>query len=108
MIDALSAQSAVDTALLATRAQAPTVKPGPDIEKTAREFEAMFVSEMMTHMFETVEVDPMFGGGHGEQMFRSFMVQEYGKKIAEGPGIGISDRIRSMMIEMQQRQTING
>lgn len=72
------------------------------IGQTAKEFESMFVSEMLSHMFAGLETDPVFGGGHGEDMFRSMLVTEYGKEIAKGPGLGISDQIQKMMIEMQQ------
>jgi peptidoglycan hydrolase FlgJ len=77
----------------------------PAIRKAAQEFEAMFVSEMLGHMFEGVGTDPMFGGGKGEEIFRSLLVNEYGRKVAEGPGIGISGQIQRMMIEMQQQET---
>ncbi|MDD9901799.1 MAG: rod-binding protein [Alphaproteobacteria bacterium] len=74
------------------------------IEKAAKDFEAMFLSEMVSHMFSGLETDPMFGGGKGEEIFRSMMVQEYGKMIADGPGIGVSDQIMKAMIDMQSVQ----
>lgn len=80
-----------------------------DPEKTkaaAKEFEAVFVSQMLSHMFEGVGNDPMFGGGHGQDMFRSMLLQEYGKKMASGKGIGISDQMQKMMIQMQQQQPL--
>ena len=40
------------------------------IDETAQDFEAMFVTEMMRPMFDTVEVDQTFGGGKGEEVFR--------------------------------------
>jgi Rod binding domain-containing protein len=74
------------------------------VKATAKEFEAVFVSEMLSHMFEGIEVDKEFGGGAGETMFRSMMVQEYGKQMTKGGGLGISDQIQKMMIQMQQQQ----
>ena len=71
---------------------------------TAKEFEGVFVSEMMSHMFESVGTDPVFGGGAGEDMFRGMLVQEYGKQMAKGNGIGISDQLQKMMIQMQQQK----
>jgi len=53
------------------------------IDKTAQDFEAMFATQMLQPMFETVQVDGTFGGGHGEEVMRSFMMQEYGKIIAK-------------------------
>ncbi len=74
-----------------------------DIEKAAKDFDGSFLSEMLSHMFDGLDVDPMFGGGHGEEMFRGMLVSEYGKQIAAGPGIGISKQIQGMMIDMQQK-----
>lgn len=73
------------------------------IKKAARDFEAMFMSEMMGHMFNGVKTDPMFGGGHGEDMFRSMMVQEYGKSMASSPqGTALSQQLERAMIQMQE------
>lgn len=71
------------------------------IEKTAKEYEGMFLAEMLSHMFSGIDVDPEFGGGKGEEMFRSLLVQEYGKKIAEGPGLGIAAKVKEVMIQAQ-------
>ena len=50
------------------------------------------------------ETDPTFGGGQGEKMFKSMLVNEYGKMIAHsGNGFGLSDQIQKAMIEMQQK-----
>ena len=65
------------------------------IREAAAEFEALFLSEMMNHMFAGVDVDPMFGGGSGEQMFRGMMIQEYGKMMSRTHnGIGLADPIQ--------------
>ena len=78
----------------------------PDVKTkaAAQDFEAVFLSEIFSHMFEGLNVDPMFGGGSGEKMFRGMMVQEYGKMMAKGGGIGISDQLQKMMIQMQAKQ----
>ena len=70
----------------------------------SKDFEAVFISEMMNHMFEGVGTDPVFGGGQGEDMFRGMLIQEYGKKMASGPGIGIADQLQKVMIQMQQQK----
>lgn len=90
--------SLIDTGALTLNTQPVAT---PKTEKAAKEFEAMFVSEMLNHMFEGVGTDPIFGGGHGEEMFRSLMVREYGQKMTEGHGIGIADQMKRMLIQMQ-------
>jgi Rod binding domain-containing protein len=72
------------------------------IEKSAKEFEGMFLSEMVSHMFDTVAVDPMFGGGEGEETWRGMLVDEYSKHIVQNGGIGLSDAIKIQMIQMQE------
>lgn len=73
------------------------------IDETAREFEAMFMSEMMKPMFESVPVNSQFGGGKGEEIFRSFLREEYGKNLAENGGLGIADLVRQQLIEIQSK-----
>jgi peptidoglycan hydrolase FlgJ len=76
----------------------------PKDKAAAKEFEAMFMSEMFNHMFEGVDTGSAFGGGgQGEKMFRSMLIQEYGKTMAKGKGIGISDQIQKFMIETQEK-----
>jgi len=60
-----------------------------EFDKTAKEFEAMFVAEMMKPMFDGLETDGAFGGGKGEEIFRGFLIEEYGALIADSGAIGI-------------------
>lgn len=71
-------------------------------EKSAQEFEAFFLSQMLTHMFSGIKADGMFGGGHGEEMFKSLMVDEYGKMMAKSGGVGIADQVKAQMLKSQE------
>jgi Rod binding domain-containing protein len=71
------------------------------IDKTATDFEGMFMSQMLQPMFEGLGVDPVFGGGHGEEVMRNFLVQEYGKAIAKNAHFGITDAVKKQMIATQ-------
>lgn len=73
------------------------------IEETAKEFEAMFMSEMMKPMFETVKVNKTFGGGKGEEIFGGFLREEYGKILAASGGLGIAQLVKEQLIEMQSK-----
>jgi len=75
------------------------------IKKTAKEFEAVFLSEMMSHMFDRVEVNDTFGGGHGEEMFRSMITKEYGKQMADRGGIGLANHVSEQMIRLQEMKS---
>ncbi len=72
-------------------------------DKAARQFEGVFLGEMMSQMFHGVGTDPLFGGGEGEKMFNDLLVRQYGQKMANtGQGIGIASTLKKMMIQMQE------
>ncbi len=73
-----------------------------DIDQSAKEFESMFIGEMLTPMFDTVPTDSEFGGGEAEGTWKSLMIQQYGKQVSAAGGIGLSDSIKAKMIEMQE------
>lgn len=72
--------------------------------RVGQEFEALFLSEMLAPVFEGIDADGLFGGGEGEKMFRSMMVQEYGKAIAQSGGVGIADAVQREILRMQENQ----
>jgi flagellar protein FlgJ len=67
----------------------------------AEDFEAVFISQMMEPMFKGIKTDGPFGGGNGEMIFRSLMIQEVGKEIAKSSGLGIADGVYREMLRMQ-------
>ncbi|MDD3288573.1 MAG: rod-binding protein [Alphaproteobacteria bacterium] len=80
-----------------------------NIDKAAEDFQAMFMSQMLKPMFDSVEVDDSFGGGHGEEVMRGLLVQEYGKSLAAGSNSYLSDAIKSEMLKAQEKsQSSNG
>jgi Rod binding domain-containing protein len=72
-----------------------------EINKVAKDFESVFLSQMLQHMFSQLEVDEWFGGGEAEEIYRSLMVDEYGKLISESGGIGVANYIRQQIVKMQ-------
>ncbi|MEJ0062798.1 MAG: rod-binding protein [Alphaproteobacteria bacterium] len=70
--------------------------------KAAKEFEAMFATQMLSPMWETVPVDEETGGGHGEEVFRTMMLQEYGKIVAAGDSLGLASTIKQQMLQHQE------
>lgn len=87
---------------------AKTSRIGAQSPETARkaavEFEGFFIAMALESMFSGIETDGLFGGGHGERVFRSMMLQEYGKSIAERSGIGIADAVQREIISLQEVQ----
>ncbi|KAA0591846.1 Rod binding domain-containing protein [Azospirillum lipoferum] len=74
-----------------TPATATPAAPNPAAaDKVAKEFEAMLVGQLMESMFAGMRESPLFGGGGpAEKPWRSMMLQEYGKAIAESGTLGI-------------------
>lgn len=73
------------------------------LERTAKDFEEVFMSQMLKPMWEGLETNEMFGGGPGEDVMREMMVQEYGKSMAESNGYPMSKDIMTEMIRMQEQ-----
>ena len=53
-------------------------------------------------MFSNLAVDPVFGGGSGETVYRSLLLQEYGKVAAERGGFGVAEAVQREMLRMQE------
>lgn len=68
----------------------------------AQDFEAFFLTRMMESMFDGVSTDGMFGGGEAEKMYRSLLLDEYGKEMAKLGGIGVQDQVMRTILEMQE------
>jgi Rod binding domain-containing protein len=100
LISSLRAPRTQDVPL--TQYDPAQIKNYDKIVEKAKEFESVFITEMMKPMFESVEVDPMFGGGNGEDVYRTMLTQEYGKKIAEGQSLGLADYVTSALIRAQE------
>ncbi|MEJ1968018.1 MAG: rod-binding protein [Rhizomicrobium sp.] len=93
-------------AMTALRGGLPTT-PGrttdPAAAKTAAEqFEGVFITQFLGEMFAGISSDGPTGGGQGEEMFRSLMIDEYGKQIAAQGGFGLSAAIQRELLKTQE------
>ena len=71
------------------------------IHKTATDFEASFLSQMLGHMFDGVETEAPFGGGAGEAMYKSFLTEAFAKQMAKSGGVGVAGDVQREMLKMQ-------
>jgi len=71
-------------------------------KKAASQFESVFISQFLGSMFEGISTDGPFGGGQGEEMFRSLMLDEYGKQIETQGGFGLSSAITRQLLHAQE------
>jgi Rod binding domain-containing protein len=90
---------------LANGTKAPTVRKGLDMKaakKVAQDFETFFASQVLEQMFSNIKTDGLFGGGHGEEMFRSLLLDSYAKKIGQTGGFGIGDQVMKSLLQHQE------
>lgn len=71
-------------------------------KQAAEDFEAVFISQMLQPMFDTVETDGMFGAGSAEETWRAIMVEEIGKQMAKAGGIGLAPVVEKEMLRLQE------
>lgn len=83
-------------------ASATANRPNAEAREAAEEFEALFLSQMLAPMFEGLQSDGPFGGGSSEEIYRSLMVEEYGKAIAKSGGVGIAEAVQREILKMQE------
>lgn len=98
----------IDTQALAQSGAMNRATPGAkvdpkSVDQAAKDFEAVFISQMLSHMWEGVKADETFGGGEAENTWRGMMVEQYGKQIASAGGIGMADELKAEMLRMQEQ-----
>lgn len=100
MIDTTSAQLAAS----APKAVAANAASPAQAKAVGKQFESMFLSQMLQHMFEGIKAENgPFGGGHAEAMFRPMLLDEYAKMISNRPGgIGLADQVTRSLLQNQE------
>lgn len=84
-------------------APAPATAKTSRMRETAEAFEASFLAQMLKPMFEGLRTDGPFGGGQGEETWRSFMIEAMAKQTVRSGGIGLADQVVSQMLKMQEQ-----
>lgn len=75
------------------------------MRRAAEDFEGVFIAQMLKPMFDSLPTDGPFGGGEGEAMWRSFMVDAVAKQTVRAGGLGLADDIMAEMIRLQEAQS---
>lgn len=71
------------------------------VDRAAKEFEALVLSEMLAPLFNSVETPGIAGGGPGEKAFSGLLQEEYAKAIAARGGFGIANQVKAALIGLQ-------
>ena len=91
-----------------TLAQSQPVKPpvatgnSAAAAKAAKDFESVFISQFLGSMFSGISTDGPTGGGEGEEMFRSLLIDQYGKSIEERGGFGLAAAVQREILKHQE------
>lgn len=94
-------QTAPDIAAKAAQAGRQSIQ---QIRKVAEDFESFYLSQMLQPMFQNLGAEEPFGGGPGEDIWRQFQVEEFGKAMAKTGGVGVADMVMKEMLKMQEIQ----
>ncbi|MBW4054566.1 MAG: flagellar biosynthesis protein FlgJ [Proteobacteria bacterium] len=85
-----------------------TEKQRQQAKKVSQDFEALFVGMMMKSMRATVGKDTLTGGGHGDEVYRSMLDQEYANAaVKQGGGLGIAKIIEKDIIRQESRKIVS-
>ena len=101
-----TASTAASASAAATPPPLPVATPEQraKIHNTAQAFEAQLLSMMMQPMFNGLKTDGPFGGGQGEESYRSFLVDAVAKQTAKHGGVGLAAPVMREMLKMQGLQ----
>jgi Rod binding domain-containing protein len=67
------------------------------------DFEAVFLNSMFQQMMSGIGQGP-FSGGHGANIWRSFLTDEYSKSFVKAGGVGIASEVTRALLAQQEAQ----
>jgi Rod binding domain-containing protein len=94
----ISAQGAMARATAASSVKGATPA---QLKTLAGNFESTFISQMLQPMFAGLSTAAPFGGGQGEEMFKSFLVDAVAKQMTKSGGLGLSGALQKEFVRMQ-------
>jgi Rod binding domain-containing protein len=77
----------------------------PKFDQSLKDYESVYLSQMLSHMSAGVGVDPNFGGGIGEETMKSLLINEYGKLMEARGGIGLAAQMKKQLLAAQEQQS---
>jgi len=72
------------------------------LRQQAQELEGVFLHTLVKQMFSGIKTDGDFGGGFGEETWRSMQAEQLAQSMAEAGGIGLADQILGDLIALQE------
>lgn len=69
--------------------------------KACKDFESLFVKQMLDTMKKTVNKSGLMEGGQSEKIFEDMLYQKYAEKMTETAGFGIADTMYRQMVQIK-------
>ena len=76
----------------------PAAAPADKMRAQAQDFETVFVSSMLQHMFTGIGNDGPLGNGPGVGVWRSMLTEQFAKSLVKSGGLGIADQVYKSML----------
>jgi Rod binding domain-containing protein len=97
-----SLMAAKAMALNSAQSSALNAKNESEARRAAEEFESVFLAQFIETMYQGIATDGFFGGGKGEEMFRSMLLEKHAQGMARSGGIGLADAVYAEIIRLQE------
>ncbi|MGY3034850.1 flagellar protein FlgJ [Bradyrhizobium sp. USDA 4354] len=75
-------------------------------QKTATDFEAMFLNSMFSQMTSGLKGEGPFGDTPGTGVWRSMLTEQYSKNFANAGGVGVATEVYRTLILQQAKTTL--
>jgi len=73
------------------------------VRQQAEELEGLFLTMLTKEMFAGIKTDSdSFGGGFGEETWRSMQAEQLAATMAQNGGLGIADQLMGELIALQE------
>ena len=90
--------------LITSKGLDPSLSKKEQARKSAEEFEAVFINQMLSTMFEGVGENDYFGGSYETDTYRGLLTETYADAISKSGGLGIADNIMRELISLQEME----
>jgi flagellar protein FlgJ len=85
-----------------------TMKSKDKVANLAREFESIFMNQMLKAMRQTVPKNKLINGGHAEDIYSSMLDEEFSRRMAYTQQGGISQALASQLNMVMDKQAGKG
>lgn len=99
---ARTAISAVNDTVSRTTAPGQGPQSQRRIAGQAREFESVFLAQVLNTMNTGIGENTGFDGGHAESQWRSLLNEHLARDVARGGGVGVADAVQRELLRAQE------